>query len=827
MDSSLSTTTRLPLPISSFIGRESELATIHDLLTEGARLITFVGPGGVGKTRLALEVCVRESLYFPHGVSFVTLEAISNTEFILPEIARGLSVELSGTASLLDDLARAVADKRLLLCIDNWEHLVEAAVQIAPLVAACPNLQIVSTSREALRLRGEQVFRVEPLLLQSPHSPHNLELAAEAQAVQLFLDRARAVRPGFDLDGRNTAVVVEICSLVDGLPLAVELAAAMMRLFSPDALLARLKKSVNFANRSGSVGLLVGGPRDLPARQQTLHSTIAWSYGLLDPDEQRVFRRMAVFAGGCDLEAVEAVCGAGTDSKRSLLDSLISLVDKSLVRVQEVNGEPRFTMLRTIQEYALDQLLVAGETAETQQCHAFYYNELAERLINHVNGAIPTEALARLDREHDNWRAGLNWSLDHHRIAIAHELCRSLFRFWLTRGLLLEGRLWLDRTLALEGDISTELRATVVFAASILALHQGDLAGCREHLNECLLLRRQSDDIEGVASALIMLGVVELGLASDLNTILSHIHEGIELSKSNGSQLLVAHGLIKAGWALFNHRQYESAEEYAMQALEAESSSGDQRPALFGNCWHLLGVIAATQGNYEQAHQMLEKAKLVLYQTGFRVDSLQLECDLGKLAIQRNRLEEAEDHLLNALKGSIDIQDRLNTIDVLDGLMCLAAVRSAASVAAKLWGACTAARSALAVPRLKHDEAFCDSYVYITRTKLGDDSFLISYQNGETMSFEEAVRFAMEPYSKESSKPTPKVGRAIYPAGLTSREVDVLRLVAQGLSDNEVAEKLVLSPRTVNAHLTSIYSKLDVNSRVAATRFAIENGLAT
>ena len=819
---------RLPLPISSFIGRESECEMLHQILASGARLITLVGPGGVGKTRLALEVCAREAIYYPHGIAFVTLEALSDAEYVLSEIARRLSVELSGTAEPLDDLVSALTGKRLLLCIDNWEHLIEAAIQIAPLLESCPDLQVISTSREALRLRGEQVLWVEPLPLPPSTTTYNPESTAEAQAVQLFVERARAARPGFELGGRNMAAVAEICSLVDGLPLAIELAAALMRLFSPEALLARMKKSGNFAGRSNSVDLLVGGPRDLPVRQQTLRSAIAWSYSLLDPEEQSVFRRMAVFAGGCDLEAVEAIFSVEGAVSRPLLDSLIDLVDKSLVRVQQLDGEPRFNMLRTIHEYALDQMHAVGDLAQTQEQHALYYNKLAERLGANMRGEDPTHGLICLDLEHDNCRASLNWAIEHHQITVAHELCSNLFRFWDIRGLLLEGRRWLDLTLALDGDVPSQLRANVNYAASILALHQGDFTGSRQRMSECLILRRQSGDVEGIAHALVTLGNIEMGLNFDLTIVLSHLSEGLDLFRSIGSRQGEVYSLIKVAWAFFVHRQYDSAKYNTLQALKMniETNADDPWPYEIGNCWYLLGVIAAAQGDFEQAQDLLEKAKSVLYQADASTDKLQLDCDLGKLAIQRNRLEEAEDHLSNVLIGSIDTQDRLNTVDVLDGLMCLAVARSAASVAAQLWGGCTAARSALSIPRLEHDRAFYEHYINKARTQLGERAFLIYYRRGEAMKLDETVQFAMEPYTEKGNKPASKIGRPIYPSGLTAREVEVLRLVAQGLSDNEVAEQLVLSPRTVNAHLTSIYSKLGVNSRVAATRFAVEHGLA-
>lgn len=817
---------RLPLPISSFIGRETELDTLHQILASGARLITLVGPGGVGKTRLALEVCAREATLYPHGTCFVTLEAISEAEYVLPEIARGLSVELSGTATPLEDLVSALTGKRLLLGVDNWEHLIEAAVQIVSLLAACPDLQIIATSREALRLRGEQVFWVEPLLVPAPSSSIKSEAVAEAQAVQLFVERARAVRPGFELDGRNMAAVTEICSLVDGLPLAIELAAALLRLFSPEALLARMHSSGNFAGRSGSVNLLVGGPRDLPARQQTIRSTIAWSYSLLDTEEQSVLRRMAVFADGCDLEAAEAVCGIDVGGERPLLDVMIALVDKSLIRVREIDGEPRFSMLRTIQEFALEKMRGFDELSVVQERHTTYYHDLAARLSAETRGPDRARALECFVRDYDNFRETLHLSIQHQAIDVAMGLCRHLFRVWLASGLLVEGRRSIDLALALPGSVDPPLKAAVLYIASVLALHQGQNESAHAYLLESIASSRESGNTEGLANALIYLGIVELSQDLDLETILNHIHEGIELSRTIDSPTTTIFGLTKAGSALLHHGQYESAIDYAAQSLAVWSTFPESTgPHLMFETWATLGISNGALGHYEKAEEFLHKAISVIQHDGWGVDKLMTYNELGKLAVHRHRFQDAERYLFDNLKMVQDIQSDFAIIDTLEAVACLAQARSASEVAAQLWGACEVARDKFALPRTPHEQAVVEPYIFSTRTTLDEKTFLAAYQRGGAVKLNEAVRFAQNSYPLEANKQTPKPRKATYPTGLTAREVDVLRLVAHGLSDKDVAERLVLSPRTVNAHLTSIYSKLDVNSRVAATRFAIENKL--
>lgn len=813
---------RLPLPISSFIGRETELDTLHQILASGARLITLVGPGGVGRTRLALEVCAREATLYPHGACFVSLEAISEAEHVLPEIARGLSVELSGTATPLEDLVSALTGKRLLLGVDNWEHLIEAAVQIVPLLAACPDLQIIATSREALRLRGEQVIWVEPLQLPQGDAGKRLEATRESQAVQLFVERARAVRPGFELDGRNMAAVTEICSLVDGLPLAIELAAALLRLFSPEALLARMQSSGNFAGRSGSVNLLVGGPRDLPARQQTIRSTIDWSYSLLDTEEQSVFRRMAVFADGCDLEAAEAVCEAESAGRRPILDTLITLTDKSLLRLQRIDGEPRFGMLQTIREYTSLQLQAADELNEISRRHASYYNNLVESAVQGLNGPDVHVWSGRLDIEHDNFRTALGWSLDHDELATAFHIGGNLWRFWDSRGLYSEGIQWLKRILATEGNVSLLDRANVLNGAGGLALKLSDDDSAKWYLTEALTVRKEAGDMPGVSGSLHNLAMLAIN-QNDYKTALSRIEESLNVDRDLGDRAGVASGTLVLAWILTVERQYESACTHTLQAL-ATFQELNITP-MIAHSLEMLGNISFWQEDYDQAHEYVSKGQALFQSLGFASAALNVNHSLGNIALSQQRVLEAEELFTELLKGKMETGDKTGIFGALDGLACVAVARSAPLRAAQLWGASEAARKTNGVPRPDSEQEFCERYITTTRAQLKEREFLSAYQAGEAMNLEHAIRFALQPYTNENSKPALKTARPTYPAGLTAREVDVLRLVAKGLSDNEVAEQLVLSPRTVNAHLTSIYSKLDVNSRVAATRFAIENKL--
>ncbi len=462
------------------------------------RLLTLTGPGGVGKTRLALEAAAGLADTFPDGARFVSLAPITDPVLVAPMVAQALGVREAGDEPITERLAAFLRDKRLLLLLDNFEQVVEAAPLVTDLLAACPGLKGLVTSRVRLRLSGERDYPVPPLAVPAPAGPRPFQYAKGSAAVRLFSERAQAVRPEFALTPENASAVADICRGLDGLPLAIELAAARIKVLPPAALLARLEKRLP---------LLTGGGRDLPARQQTMRDAIAWSHDLLTPEEQALFRWLAVFVGGFTLEGAEAVVFAGDALDLDVFEGVASLVDKSLLR-QEVgpDEEPRFAMLETIREFGLERLAARGEEAAIQNAHAAYFLALVEQAESALLGPEQMAWLTWLDAAHDNLRAALDWCLASDAEA-GLRLAGALSLFWQVRGYLLEGRRWLEALLA-QAPQRAALRAKALHAAGQLARHQADIASGISLCEESLAIYRELGDKRGGAYVLRTLGLL-------------------------------------------------------------------------------------------------------------------------------------------------------------------------------------------------------------------------------------------------------------------------------------------------------------------------------
>src|ERR671910_1697714 len=488
----------LPLQPTPLVGREKEVAEGCDLLgAEATRLLTLTGPGGIGKTRLALQAAADLLEEFPDGAFFAPLATLTDSELLLPAVAEALGVMETAEQPLGENLKDYLSERRLLLVLDNFEQVLGAAPAVTELVAGAPGLKVLATSRAPLGLYGEHEYAVPPLSVPDVKHLPDLKSLSQYEAVRLFIERAKAAKVDFEVTDESAPAVAEICVRLDGLPLAIELAAARIKMLPPKAMLQRLTSRLK---------LLTGGARDLPERQRTLRATIEWSFALLDEGEQVLFARLAVFSGGRTLEAIEAICDAEGDLPVEAFEGVSSLLDKSLLRQEEgPNGEPRFVMLETVHEFAREKLHGSGETEEIKRTHAEYFLTLVEEAYPELKGPDQLEWLERLEAEHDNMRAALTWALERKEVAVALRMGGALSWFWEVRGYHSEGRRWLEEVLAMDGRGSPEVRAMALAGIGALAEEQGDLDRAQEGCEEGLELLADEEAKEGSEAKLFLL----------------------------------------------------------------------------------------------------------------------------------------------------------------------------------------------------------------------------------------------------------------------------------------------------------------------------------
>ncbi len=774
--------TRLPSPLTGFVGRQGEVTAIAALLREEeTRLVTLTGPGGVGKTRLAIQVATALVTEFPDGVVFVDLAAVRDPALVVPTIAVALGVRQVSERPLLATLVEALRARSLLLVLDNVEQVASAGIDIAELVGGCPGLTILATSRSPLHLSSEWEYPVPPLAIPPLGLPGSLASLADNDAVALFVQRARLVRADFALTEANAVAITEICRRLDGLPLAIELAASRIKVLSPPALLARL---------SNRLAVLTAGARDQPERLRTMRDAIACSHDLLTPTEQTLFRRLAVFAGGFTLDAAAAVVDAPGDLAVDLLDGVASLADKSLVRpIEGAGDEPRFGMLETVREFAADRLAASGEAEATRTAHAAFFFNLVKTLRPRIEGAERLPTMERIDREQDNLRAALSWALDRNDAETAQGLASELARFWVVLGSIGEGRVWLDRTVALDAPVAPPTRAAALYWAADFAVLLNALDRARALASEALDVARGAGDRRGEAMALRELGVV---------------------AQCEGS-LESAQPLMEAAFA-----QFAELGERVWQGIVLRD----------------LGIVAGQLGDHDRA-KVYHQEGLALWREMDHPWGVPASLrNLADEALERGDIVTAAGHYRESLDRWRHLREKIHLGGCLFGVARVALAMGQPRQAARLVGAMEAVNDSLGTAHPPGRREALEKVVASAQSALGEAGWGQAWDEGRALSLGEAVveainvaSAAIDPAGQALAGPDAPAA-AVDRYGLTAREVDVLRLLTQGRSNREIAEALFISHRTVSTHVANIFVKLDVNGRAAAAARSYQLGLS-
>ncbi len=681
----------LPAQLTSFVGRAHEIAEVARLL-DTARLLTLTGMPGTGKTRLALQVAADVVGHFRDGAYFVELAPINDPVLVAHTVANVLTVPERAEKPLAAVLATFLRTRDLLLVLDNFEHVLPAASLISELLAAAPQLKVMVTSREVLRIYGEQVYTVPPLTLPDLGGAASLSDLAQVESVALFCQRARAANPAFILDDETAAPVAEICVRLDGLPLALELAAARSRLYSPQAMLDR------FGSR---LDVLRGGARDLPDRQQTLRGALDWSYDLLDAQEQVLFARLGTFQGGRTVEAVETVCGP--DLNLDVLDGLEALLNKSLIQQQEgLDGEPRFMMLETIHEYARERLDQSGEAEAMRQRHAAYFVALAERAEPELRGAGQEYWLARLRAEHNNLRTALAWALGGGDVELGLRLVGALHDFWYFEGLFVEGWRWIEQALAGAGAAPTAVRAKVLKAAGHLAVFLGFHERGRVLESEALALYHELGDTSNAAWARVMLGAQSVGVPAEYREGIAQCEEGL-----------------------------------------AQFRQLDNRPGI-DQALSVLGELARLVGDYRRAGAAYEECLTISRDIGDKRREAVALGNLAYVAYHHGDHERAEALIRESLSRWQELGIQYHIALSLSELAGPVAARGQPERAARLLGASDACLDAMGIGRQFADQFEIDRYLAAVREQLGEALFEAAWAEGRAMPLAEAVRYAWD-----------------------------------------------------------------------------------
>lgn len=723
----------LPAQVTSFIGRENEIATVMNLLADPQiRLLTLTGPGGTGKTRLGLQVATRIRDQYKDGVFLVSLAEARNTELVVSKIGEVLGVREGGSQTLVESIKGYLREKQCLLLLDNFEQILEAGPLVIELLISAPKLKIMVTSRALLNLQGEHEFQVPTLELPGTEASNTAEQLANCESVRMFIDRARATNPQFVLDEHNALVVAEICRRLDGLPLAIELAAARIKILAPEKLLSLLNSRLK---------LLTGGGRDLPERQQTLRNTLEWSVQLLNQGDQKLFNRLGIFMGGFTLEGAEEVCHLENEHGTDIFRGIETLLNSSLLRLDNnPESEPRFRMLETIREYALEKLTENGELAEVEHRHAQFFIDKMNNVSQMLSTREAERGLAWVDVEHDNLRAALAYCfMDATLLPLAPWLVISLNWAWYRRGFLSEGRAWANRLL--HSSIiqeSTIAHCYALWSSGAMAMWQGDLNDAQALLVDAVSMSKSIESPHAVAVTSLFLGTAFVNRGEDKKA-LQYLQEALELFEQLNMPWYQAITLVHMGNASLGLGNYSDAQVHLDQALPISQQIGENwlRSFLLNN----YGEIARTAGDYQKAQIYYEESESLLRSMGDKGDLARLIHNLGCVARHTGDLSEAESKVNESLAMFVALGNQRGVAECLASFSALWFDRGHAFSAAKLLGAAQGLLDATGATWWPADREEVDKNLENLHQCLQEEQFEIAWRSGFNMSLEQAISF--------------------------------------------------------------------------------------